>query len=184
MAGSWQFTACFTLKTTGFLLPLWSMSLHICIFCTQNTYILHWQSVYQNSDQTVWTSKVVERTKRWFLIVPPTQFVTSGDACIRCHPEVAPLGHPVSNTCCLGGSSRTVAQQTSASYKTTLTKGLSLHFGLIENCCLGLYHSFNLSLLSLLRVLETFIPNLFPGYTIYRVHKTKLSSMILLIFEN
>lgn len=68
-------------------LPLWSMSLHIYIFCTQNTLIWHWQSVDQNSSQTVWTSKAVEITKRWFFIVPPTQFVPSEDVCIRCHSE-------------------------------------------------------------------------------------------------
>lgn len=36
------------------------------IFCIQNKLIWHWQSVDQNSDQTVWTSKAVEINKRWF----------------------------------------------------------------------------------------------------------------------
>lgn len=42
---------------------LYSMSLHTNFFFA-NTHILHWHSVGQKSNQTVWTSGVVERTKK------------------------------------------------------------------------------------------------------------------------
>lgn len=60
------------------------------------------------------------------------QFVTPGDAYIRHHSEKARwLSWIIQSMCCLSGSFWTVAQKTSASSKTTLIKGLSLHSGLI-----------------------------------------------------
>lgn len=105
-------STCFTLKITSFFFPCGACHC-VYVFSAHKMYsIWHGQSVHQNSDQAVWTCKVVQISKKWFPAVPSTQFVTTGDAHIRWHPEKVTLDHPVFSMCCLSDSSWTVAQRT------------------------------------------------------------------------